>query len=209
MAHRVHEPLVRDQRDRIRSRASDSTLCQEDSMGSDKNKDSRRMVTSAFRDRDEAEREYAKLKSHGYSEKDIHLIMSDDTRKRYFSNGYDQGNGHDRSERGNKALEGAAVGGATGGTIGATLTAIAAAGASLAVPGVGLVIAGPLAGALAGGATGAAAGGIVGTLVGMGIPEDRAKVHETDLKDGRIVMGVSPHNDEDATYFEREWGMQG
>lgn len=174
-------------------------------MGSEK-KENQHLVTKSFRDRDEAEGAYQDLRSRGYSDKDIHMIMSEETRTRYFSNGHDRGNGE---EHGNKALEGAAVGGMTGGAIGATLTAIAAAGAALAVPGVGLVIAGPLAGALAGGATGAAAGGLVGTLVGMGIPEDRAKAHEQDIKDGKIVLGVNPRNDEDLTYFEREWGRTG
>jgi hypothetical protein len=40
------------------------------------------------------------------------------------------------------------------------------------------------------------------------IPEDRAKVYETDLKQGGIVMGVKPRNDEDIRYFESEWQAQ-
>jgi hypothetical protein len=155
------------------------------------------MVTGSFRDRESAERAYESLTRRGYDKDDIHVMMSDETRKRHFAN--------DDSGVGNKALEGAGIGGATGGVIGATLTAIAAAGATLAVPGVGLVIAGPLAGALAGGATGAAAGGLIGTLIGAGIPEDRAKLHEKEIKEGAIVMGVKPRSDEDASYFEEEW----
>lgn len=174
-------------------------------MLSDRNRDEekRPLITGSFADRDSAERAFENLRNRGYSEKEIHLIMSDEARKRHFSDK------SDKSELGNKALEGAGVGGAAGGVIGATLMAIAAAGATLAIPGVGLVIAGPLAGALAGGATGAAAGGLIGTLVGMGIPEDRAKRYETDLKQGHIVMGVNPRNDEDATYFQREWETTG
>jgi hypothetical protein len=172
-------------------------------MLSDKNKsDERRarMVTSSFRDRDDAERAYRSLKERGYDDKDIHVLMSDDTRKRYFHK--------DDDGVGNKALEGAGVGGATGGVLGATIVGIMAAGSTLALPGLGLVIAGPLAGALAGGATGAAAGGLVGTLVGAGIPEDRAKVYEKDIKEGGIVVGVNPRTDEDRTYFEREWDVR-
>jgi hypothetical protein len=173
-------------------------------MLSDRNtpEEQRPLITGSF-DRDSAERAYDDLRRRGYSEKEIHLLMSDETRKRHFSGK------HDQTDLGNKALEGAGVGGAAGGVIGATLTAIAAAGATLAVPGVGLVIAGPLAGALAGGATGAAAGGLIGTLIGMGIPEDRAKRYERDLKEGHIVMGVNPRNDEDASYFQREWEPAG
>jgi hypothetical protein len=172
-------------------------------MLSDKNKEEQRsLITGSFSDRASLERAYDNLRQRGYSEKEIHLLMSDDTRKRHFSD-------TNKSELGNKALEGAGVGGATGGVIGATITAIAAAATTLAIPGLGLVIAGPLAGALAGGATGAAAGGLIGTLVGMGIPEDRAKRYEKDLKEGYIVIGVNPRNDEDATYFEREWESTG
>jgi hypothetical protein len=41
--------------------------------------------------------------------------------------------------------------------------------------------------------------------VGAGIPEDRAKLYEGDLKSGRMVLGVKPRNDDDAHYFENEW----
>ena len=95
-----------------------------------------------------------------------------------------------------------------GGAVGATLVGIAAAAASLAIPGLGLVIAGPLAGALAGGAAGATTGGLLGLLVGAGIPEERAKVYESDIKSGGVVLGVKPHNDEDLRYFETEWQAQ-
>ena len=44
----------------------------------------------------------------------------------------------------------------------------------------------------------------MGTLVGAGIPEDRAKVYETDLKHGGIVLGVKPR-DADVLYLENEW----
>lgn len=166
-------------------------------MKSDKN---RPLVTSTFRDRDSAEQAYQDLRARGYSDDEIHVMMSDDTRKRHFG---------DDAKMGNKALEGTAVGGTVGGAVGATLVAVMAAGAALTVPGVGLVIAGPLAGALAGGAAGAATGGLVGMLVGAGIPEERAKIYEKDIKEGKIVVGVHPRHDEDADYFERDWRTRG
>jgi hypothetical protein len=168
----------------------------------DKRMDSeRRIVTSTFRDRESAERGYNAIAARGYKSDDIHVIMTDDTRKRLFK---DVKDGKD-TKLGNKALEGAGVGGAIGGAAGATAVGIAAAATSLAIPGLGLVIAGPLAGALAGGAAGATAGGLIGTLVGAGIPEKHAKAYETDLKNGGIVVGVEPRNDDDARYFETEW----
>jgi len=159
----------------------------------------RPIMTSAFRDRASAERAYDAIAARGYKSDEIHMLMSDDTRKRLFSRD------DEKTDMGNKALKGAGVGGAVGGAVGATLVGIAAAAATLTVPGLGLVIAGPLAGALAGGATGGAAGGLLGLLVGAGIPEERAKLYETELKEGGIVLGVKPRHDEDARYFETEW----
>jgi hypothetical protein len=45
----------------------------------------------------------------------------------------------------------------------------------------------------------------LGALVGAGIPEERAKLYESGIKKGHIVMGVHPHNDEDAEYIEKFW----
>jgi hypothetical protein len=157
-------------------------------------------VTGTFADRDSAERAYNLMLSRGYSEKEINLMMSDETRERYFSEEKETD-----SELGNKALESAGVGGAIGLTAGAILASVVAIGTSIAIPGLGLFIAGPIAVALAGAGAGGLTGGIIGALIGWGIPEERAKLYESDLKNGGIVLGVIPHNDDDAAYFEGEW----
>lgn len=157
------------------------------------------MVTGLFRDRDSAERAYNSVTTRGYSNDDVNLMMSDDTRKKHFT---DDGR---ETELGNKALEGAGTGAAIGGTVGATLAAIAAIGTTLALPGLGLLVAGPIAAGLAGAGAGGATGGIIGALIGAGIPEERVKHYEKGLKEGGIVMGVTPRTDEDAEYFETEW----
>lgn len=154
-------------------------------------------VTGSFSDRDSAERAYQSTIGRGYTRDDVNLLMSDDTRKKHFSDS--------NTELGSKAMEGAGTGGAIGGAAGAILGALAAIGTSVVLPGLGLVIAGPLAGALAGAGAGGLTGGIVGALVGAGIPEDRAKEYESDIKGGRIVMGVNPRTSEDADYFANEW----
>jgi hypothetical protein len=158
------------------------------------------MVTGLFRDRDSAERAYQSLSERGYSQSDVNLVMSDETRKKHFA-GTDAPN----TELGNKAAEGAGVGGAIGGTLGAIAAAIAAVGTSLVLPGAGLVVAGPLAAALAGGGAGAATGGLLGALIGAGIPEERVKHYESGIKEGGILMGVRPRSNEDAEHFERSW----
>jgi hypothetical protein len=74
---------------------------------------------------------------------------------------------------------------------------------------MGLVIAGPVAAALAGGGAGAATGGIVGALVGPGIPKERVTHYEDGIKNGAIVTGVPPRNDEGAAHLERSWQTRG
>ena len=157
------------------------------------------MVTGLFSDRESAERAYGSLEKRGYGKDDVNLVMSDETRKKHFVVD------NRETELGNKALKGAGTGAAIGGTVGATLAAIAAIGTTLALPGLGLLIAGPIAAALAGAGAGGATGGLIGLLVGAGIPEERVKHYEEGIKKGGILMGVTPRTPEDAEYFEKDW----
>ncbi len=158
------------------------------------------LVTGMFNDRDSAERAYAGVTSRGYDKDDVDLVMSDKTRDKHFGDH----TGHD-TVLGTKAAQGAGVGGAIGGAVGAIAAVVAAVGTSIAIPGLGLVVAGPIAAALAGGGAGAATGGLVGALVGAGMPEERIKRYETSIKEGGIMMGVRARNVDDADYIEREW----
>jgi hypothetical protein len=155
-----------------------------------------RMLTGMFSDRNSAEHAYDSLNQRGYSREEINLIMSDETRKKHFN---------DHTEIGNKALEGAGKGTAIGGTLGALAGVIAALGTNLLIPGLGLVIAGPIAAGLAGAGAGGITGGIIGALVGAGIPKERAEKYESGIKNGKIVMGVHPKNEEDANFLENDW----
>ena len=60
-----------------------------------------RMMTGMFNDRESAEHAYKSLQSRGYSQDDINVIMSDDTRKKHFENSDND------TDLGNKAMEGA------------------------------------------------------------------------------------------------------
>ena len=157
------------------------------------------MLIGMFRNRDSTERAYNNLHERGYTDKDINLIMSDETRNKHFKDEDVE------TEVGTKAMEGAGKGSAIGGTIGAVAGVIAAIGTSLIIPGLGLVIAGPIAAGLAGAGAGGITGGLIGALIGSGMPEEKAKIYESGVKNGGIVMGVNPKTKEDAEYFEDDW----
>lgn len=162
---------------------------------------SNRIMTGMFRDRDSAERAYACLTRRGYTDRDVNLLMSKESRKRYFP---EDG---PRTELGTKAAEGAGIGAVTGGGLGALLAGMAAAG--VAVPVLPIIAMGPLAAALLGAGTGGAMGAVIGALVGAGIPEERAQLYDRGIGEGGIVMGVTPRTEDDADYFEREWTAAG
>jgi hypothetical protein len=155
------------------------------------------MMTCILRDREAAERAYGSLTARGYGKDDVSLLMSNEARNRHFPKTTST------TELGSKAAEGAGIGAVAGGGLGALLLGLAAAG--FAIPGLPILAMGPLAAALTGAGSGGAVGAIIGALVGSGIPEERAKLYEQGIKEGGIVMGVTPRSDEDAEYFEREW----
>ena len=157
------------------------------------------MVTALFRDRASAETAYDALRGRGYTEQDINVVMSEEGRARHF------GDGTADTALGSKAAEGTGVGAGIGGTVGAIVAAVAAIGTSIALPGLGLVIAGPIAAALMGAGAGGITGGLLGALIGSGIPEAHAAQYETGIKEGGIVLGVKPRSADDAALIENEF----
>ena len=150
------------------------------------------LVTGLFKTRQAADAAVDALIKRGYTSEDISVLMSDATRSKEFG-----------VETRTHAADGAGIGGAVGGTIGAVLAAIVAVGTSIAIPGLGLVVAGPIAAALAGAGAGAATGGIIGALIGAGIPEHRAKVYDAGLRGGGILLGVEARADGDGDNLQK------
>src|SRR5215467_5720925 len=111
-----------------------------------------KMVTGVFRDRLDAEQALDFLHSKGYDRNSINVLMSDKTAP--LGTSTDQPV-HTASSA---VAEGASLGGVIGTAVGATVAAVAAIGTSIAIPGLGLIVAGPLAAALAGGGAGAVTG---------------------------------------------------
>jgi uncharacterized membrane protein len=83
-----------------------------------------------------------------------------------------------------------AAGTATGGVIGALGGLLVGLG-TLAIPGVGpIMAAGPIAAALGGAAIGAATGGLIGALVDAGVPEEYATTYATHIERGHVLLTV-------------------
>lgn len=98
------------------------------------------------------------------------------------------------TEKHTKAPEGATAGTIAGGVIGGALGLLAGIG-TLAIPGLGVLIAaGPILGALSGSAVGGTVGLLVGALVGLGIPEYEAKKFEDAVKKGLVLICVHTAN---------------
>ena len=150
------------------------------------------LVTGLFKNRVAAEAAVDTLLKRGFSRNDISVLMSDATRTKEFAV---QAKSH--------AADGAGIGGAVGTAVGAVLAAVVAVGSTIILPGINLVIAGPIAAALAGAGAGAVTGGVIGALVGAGIPEYRAKVYETGLREGGILIGVEAETKEDLENLEQ------
>jgi hypothetical protein len=139
----------------------------------------KKSVFCLARDEAQACRIVDELKTGGFSNNDISVLLPDTSGTKDFAH-----------KKGTKAPEGAVTGASTGGVVGGVLGWLAGIG-SLAIPGLGpFIAAGPIMAALSGVAIGAAAGGLVGTLVGMGIPEYEAKRYESKVREGRILLSV-------------------
>jgi len=146
-------------------------------------------VFAIFDDRSSVERAVDSLRAANFRETDISILFPENSGTKDFAH-----------EKGTKAPEGASTGAATGGVLGGILGWLAGIG-SLAIPGVGpLVAAGPIMAALAGAGVGGALGSLTGALVGMGIPEYEAKRYEGMVKDGGILLSVHCDNSE---YLQR------
>jgi hypothetical protein len=138
-----------------------------------------RSVFCIVHNRGQAETIVDRLKAAGFSNNDISVLFPDKTGSRDFAH-----------EQNTKAPEGAVVGGATGAALGGVLGWLAGIG-TLAIPGLGpLIAAGPIMAALSGAAVGGAVGGLAGALIGMGLSEFEARRYESKVQGGNILVSV-------------------
>lgn len=152
---------------------------------------SKEIITALFASRVEAENALAKLEHAGYTDKEMTMLITDDTRAKHFG-----------IKENTKAEEGTADGAIIGGLAGAIGMSLISAG-SLAIPGLNLIVSGTIIGGLVGLGAGAVTGGLVGALIGAGIPEHEAKLYENALKKGAFLLAIETR-DSDSTKQVKE-----
>lgn len=138
------------------------------------------IVTATFKTRIAAEAALTSLENIGISDEQVSLVVTDATRGKSFN-----------IDQHNKADEGFTAGATAGGLIGAIVASLTSASA-MAIPGLNLIVAGTAISALAGFGAGAASGGLIGALVGAGFSEHEAKLYEDEIKNGAILLAVTP-----------------
>jgi hypothetical protein len=159
-----------------------------------------KMVTALFGDSASVERAYGAVAERGYDKGDVNVVMSDDTRRRYFSEDREIDAGLVR-----KAAEGGELGGPKGGRISILIPILAAVGTTAVLSGLGVVVVGPVAVALAGAGAAGLAAGLIGVLSDWGIPEERLREYEAGIHDGGILVGVKSRSAEDARRIAQQW----
>ena len=154
------------------------------------------VLTGVFKSRDNAEKAISQLRSLGIPDQRLGIIAPGSASADTIEKGVPV---TDTEEPGMGRAMGAAVGGAMGAAGGATL---GLAVATLAIPGIGPVIAFGMVGAALLGMVGAAAGSAVGDTVeeelGEGIPHEDVYLYEDALRHGNsIVVAYAEEGDQE------------
>jgi uncharacterized membrane protein len=157
----------------------------------------RRTVVGVFDGPNHAQKALEQLRESGFSPDQVSVVARDSGESRELV--------EDTGMGATGAASGALLGGITGGVLG-WLVGIG----TLAIPGVGPIIAaGALATTLGGAALGAVAGGLVGALVDAGIPEEHARGYEEHVKGGKILLTVQAASDQQARQAHRIFDQHG
>jgi hypothetical protein len=148
-------------------------------------------VTATFKSRSAAEEAVNRLIDAGFFQDDLSLLVSDTTRGSSFA-----------IKEGTKSEEYTGTGATAGGAFGA-IAALLMSASIIPSAGLSLVAIGPLFATLAGLGAGSFAGGLIGALVGAGVPEHEAKLYESSIKEGHILLAVSVNNKDERDLAEK------
>src|SRR5438067_4040925 len=136
-----------------------------------------RTVIGSFDSADDADRATRDLRSLGFPDSDINLVVSN----------VGQGDAETElpvvGDGTGPVAKGAVAGGVLGGAAG-----LAASLAGLAIPGIGPMIAGPIIATLAGAGAGAVAGGVIGRLTKLGVEHKDAELYAEAVRRGATLV---------------------
>lgn len=146
-------------------------------------------ILALFDTQESAENAINELCRNSFLLKDISIVMKDQSITKEVAKNI-----------GTQVKQDMLIGIAAGGILGGVAGLLVGIGA-IVIPGIGgILIAGPIAAAL--GLTGASAsttsgvligalgGGLLGGFIGLGLPMVKARIYETDIKTGAILLGV-------------------
>ena len=155
-----------------------------------------KLRVALFKDKISADTAYSAALKRGYKTKDIYVIMSHETKQKYFKKP------HVQSKENDKSMEGLALDGALDRAVSGVIGSVVALNTTITIPSLGLVIAGPLATDLM--VTGTLVDGLTDALKEAGLSEEQAKIYEKSIKGGDILMGITSYSDEDDELLE-DW----
>jgi hypothetical protein len=161
----------------------------------DERSDGSKVLSGMFRDREATDRAYNSLLDKGYRNNEINVVMTAESREKYY------GDASDEKEFGLQDSFSSNFSSRIGSNVGVISGVQAAIEESVVIHGLGVLIAGPLTSEL----TGAVSGGMIGVLVDSGIPEPRARLYDSGIKEGNVVIYVSPKDDADAIHLYENW----
>jgi hypothetical protein len=142
---------------------------------SNNQKSESKILTGTFPDKQSADKAYHAVTQRGYTKDEINIIMSKEVHKKYLLENDKETGITDISVK--NAGKDSAIGASVG-----------------AIVGIATVI-----------GVGGLAGGLLGMLIGLEISEEDAKVIESGINGGQILITVHPKNDADKEYFETQW----
>ncbi|HEY9059945.1 MAG TPA: hypothetical protein VIO64_05490 [Pseudobacteroides sp.] len=145
-------------------------------------------IVALFDSYSNAENSANEIKSKGLRTDDISIVTKDESQSdRGTTATMGDGNTTAKGAVNDNISDGVVTGGILGGLAGLLIGA-----GSMVVPGLGIIAAaGPITGLLSGAVTGS----IVGGLVDLGIPEDKSKQYEGDIKSGKILFSMKTDED--------------
>ena len=166
------------------------------------------MVTALFRDRAGAERAWRAAIALGYTSDDINLMLAKETGERLFGPMPVSALGAKAAQAADEPPTAEKLGGPTGGHVGMIAPVLAAVGTLLLIPS-GIIAAGPIAIALSAAGAVGLAGGLITALTNWGVPTQRIELYERGIRDGGVLMGVTPRSEKDARELVLRWSESG